>query len=264
MSKTSGYAFRRLGDELHAVQVLGTEPGRWQLLVSLRDSGDIPWPEDFTRKITRSGAGTAWVVPEDMVTCTQTPLPRLKRREMERAVQGWVARQEGGTPDDWSISWRTHELASGNADAHQVAMAYARTADLDGELSAATGRGLQPTLMLPPSLIIDQFFRQAAPECQSQSVWNLVFVGGSGNSLIVANQDGLLLTRPLPGRVAGDDAEYLDRLATEVDRSVFFARQTAGSPTVVTTHRQTDRYENDATYVASAPGEDENRFFTGW
>jgi len=228
MSNASGYAFRRTGDELSAVRVEAAGSDRWRL----QDTLEAPWPDSFTRRIARDGGQAAWLLPEDMVTSSQTPLPRLKRRELLRAVTGWVARQEGGAPDDWSVSWHTHALASGNNEAQQVAMAYAKTADIAEEAAAAEAAGLAPGVMLPPSLLIDQFFRVSAAECRSQSVWNLVFVGGAGNVLVVASQEGLLLTRPLPGHVAGDEDEYLDRLVTEVDRSVFFARQTAGSPTV--------------------------------
>lgn len=233
MSKITGYGLGRRNDEGHVVAVAATGRHTWRLQACHAvDVGDA-LSDDLLRDLGRAGRNTAWLLPEDDVTCTQTPMPRLKPREMARAVQGWVARQEGGAPDDWAVSWRAFASVSGNSETHQVAMVYGHAEDIEGQVAAAVRMGVEPGLMLPPSLVLDQFFRAAAPESASLNVWNLVFLGARANLLCVANQDGVLLTRPLPGNLAsGDQAEYIARLATEVDRSVFFARQTAGSPQV--------------------------------
>lgn len=233
MSKITGYGLSRRGDGSRLVAVAATGRHTWSLQACHTIGAEQDWPDDLLRDLGRAGRTTAWLLPEDDITCTQTPMPRLKPREMARAVRGWVARQEGGAPEDWTVSWRTFASVSGNADAQQVAMVYGHTEDLEGQEAAAGRLGIEPGLMLPPSLVLDQFFRAAAPESAALNVWNLVFLGARANLLCVANQDGVLLTRPLPGNLAaGDRDEYITRLATEVDRSVFFARQTAGSPQV--------------------------------
>jgi hypothetical protein len=234
MNKHLGYgAHRTLEDHL----VVGVAPAgehAWRLAARHRVGTGEDWPADVLRDLGRAQGRCGWLMPEEDVTCTQTPLPRLKQAEMVRAVTGWVARQEGGTPDDWTVSWRAFDSPTGKADSQQVAMVYAHGEDVEGQLAAAGRLGMSPGLLLPPSLILDQFFRAASPESASLDVWNLVFVGGRTNVLCVANGDGLLLTRPLPSDLAGggDRREYLERLTTEVDRSIFFARQTAGSPQV--------------------------------
>lgn len=231
MSNTLGYALRRSGDQSQAVEVEAIGARAWRLVGRHLATPGEPWSGDFARGLARASSRTAWIVPEDDVTCSQTPMPRMKKRELVRAVTGWVARQEGGVPDDWTVSWHTFSTSGAGArDGQQVAMAYAHRKDVEGQLAAAAGVGVKPGLMLPPSLVLDQFFRAAVPDSAALNVWNLVFLGGGHNVLSVANRDGLLLTRPLPGNlVGGDQDEYLDRLATEIDRSVFFARQSAGS-----------------------------------
>jgi hypothetical protein len=233
MSNGIGYGLSRRGDEQRIVAVETAGSHGWRLAASHERAGDRAWPADLMRDLGRAGKRTAWILPEEDITCSQTAMPRLKSGELVRAIHGWVARQEGGAPEDWTVSWRTFSLQGARSEVQQVAMVYGHTADIDGHAAAAAGMGAEPGLMLPPSLVLDQFFRAAVPETASLNVWNIVFVGGRTNVLCVASQDGLLLTRPLPGNLSGGDRdEYVERLATEVDRSVFFARQTAGSPQV--------------------------------
>jgi hypothetical protein len=83
-------------------------------------------------------------------------------------------------------------------------------------------------------MVLDQFFRLAGPDREDARVWNLVFLGRQRSFLCVANENGLLLARPLPEDLSdgADPDEYLGRLTTEIERSVFFARQSEGSPRV--------------------------------
>ena len=199
MSNTLGYALRRSGDQSQAVEVEAIGARAWRLVGRHLATPGEPWSGDFARGLARASSRTAWIVPEDDVTCSQTPMPRMKKRELVRAVTGWVARQEGGVPDDWTVSWHTFSTSGAGArDGQQVAMAYAHRKDVEGQLAAAAGVGVKPGLMLPPSLVLDQFFRAAVPDSAALNVWNLVFLGGGHNVLCVANRDGLLLTRPLP------------------------------------------------------------------
>ena len=88
--------------------------------------------------------------------------------------------------------------------------------------------------MLPGYLALDGLFRKIGPESQGLKTWNLVFVGGRERFLCVSTDRSQLLTRTLPMDLSeGADTEgYVARLATEVERSGFFARQTEFSSEV--------------------------------
>lgn len=234
MSKIDGFAVQRLDKNLITVGVARTADDRWRVVErSLTEEPVLP--PMSKRDMTRQGARIGCLMADDQVTCVQTPMPRLKRREMERAVSGWIARQDGGAPSDWRYSWR--ELGPhGKVDNGRelVSITYTAKEQIDEQIARIAAFDIEPSLMLPPSLVLDQFFRLAGPDRDELEVWNLVFLSGGDNFLCVSNRDGMLLTRPLPRDLSdGADAEeYLDRLATEVERSVFFARQSVGSPNV--------------------------------
>jgi len=77
-------------------------------------------------------------------------------------------------------------------------------------------------------------YRRYGLKDESLEGWNIVFVGKDDHFLCVSTPSGMLITRPLPADLSeGENSEeYLDRLATEVDRSIFFARQTEFNPNI--------------------------------
>lgn len=229
-NQVRGYAVARLGDTQAAVAVCSVGGDRWRVeRRHHRASGALP--PAWLRDLKRAGDQVGWLLSEDDVTCAMTPLPRLRRRELSRACSGWVARKEGGQPADWIVSWR--QLAAGRTpDGRQnVYLAYAPREVISRHLNNAASLQIRPGLLLPPSLVLDQLFRRAGPDRESLKLWNLVFIGERTSIICVADRECLLLSRTLPRdlEAAIDDGEYLDRLVTEVDRSVFFARQTEGA-----------------------------------
>lgn len=233
MSATSrrarGHAVAIVRDQWTAVSVTPTAPDRWRLERCERHSDALP--SDLVRDLKRDPARLAWLLAADDVSMALTPLPRLRRRELARAVAGWVARKEGGDPNDWVLSWRV--LPDGLADdgRQEVYLAYAARSLIDREATAAQRLGLVPGVMLPPALLLDQLFRRVHRGPDAPRLWSLVFIGEHTSTICVANRACLLLARTLSRDLAeglGDD-EYVQRLVTEVDRSVFFARQTEGA-----------------------------------
>jgi hypothetical protein len=230
----SGYALLQDDTRTLAAAVTATAPQRWRLThwqdlaPGARPTGAV------ARELGRHGDRLAALVPATDVDCTVTTLPRLTGRELARAATGWVARKEGGTPEDWRVCWQALPAERPDASTQDVFLAYAPRPSVQAVQARAHAVGARPGIMLPPSLVLDQFFRLAGPDREGLRVWNLVFLGQEQSFLCVASERCLLLSRPLPrGATAGaDKAEHLDRLVTEVERSVFFARQSAGTPTV--------------------------------
>ncbi len=234
MSKSTGYAIHRDEHRNLAVSVAPTGPESWRLTGWQETAAHRPLTGALGRAVGRHGDRTACLLPAADVTCTVTGMPRLGRRELARAAAGWVARKEGGAPADWQVYWRAAPGAREDTEQQDVFLAYAPRTVVDAAVRGAAALTARPALMLPPPLVLDQLFRLAGPDHDELRVWNLVFVGETTSFLCVANHHSLLLSRPLPHDLsAGADAEeYLDRLVTEVERSVFFARQSEGSPQV--------------------------------
>ncbi len=235
MSKEQGFSLHRVEDTLVGIGVSARNAGRWQVdTVTRRPLGE-DLPDDLARAMTRDVDGVTWLLPDADVASSLAALPRLKGRELRRAIEGWVARKEGGQPGQWALSWRV--LADGplhtGKDQQCVFALHAPREAVDAQIAAAEPWDIRPGRMLPPSMILDQLFRRVGDR-DGVDVWNLVYIGADTSFLCVASRSCLLLTRPLPHDLSGgtDPEEYLERLATEVDRSVLFARQTEGSPEV--------------------------------
>jgi hypothetical protein len=228
-NRTVSYAVAEKEGGYLAVSVHPIAAGRWRVEGWHRGSQKTI-PAGQVREINRAGDSVAWLVPEDDVSCVMTPLPRLGRREMIKAVSGWVARKEGGRPADWVASWRKIEEEQAADGRQQVYLAYAAHGVVARETTRAKALGVAPGWMLPPSLVLDQLFRRAVEDHDTLKVWSIVFVGEHSSILCVSNRRCMLLSRILPRDPAAEvsDSEYLQRLATEVDRSAFFARQTEG------------------------------------
>ncbi len=227
--KDLSYALAAMDGGYRAVAVRPVGEARWRVEHWERGAS-APLPAGWVRELNASDGRVAWLLAEDDVTCAMTPLPRLNRRELNRAVAGWVARKEGGQPADWSLSWRQLGAAREGDGRQNFYLAYAAKSVTDRESAAAAKLAVRPGLMLPPSLLLDQLFRRAGRDLDALKVWNLVFIGEHASILCVANRECLLLSRTLPRDVAAavSDAEYLERLVVEVDRSGFFARQAEG------------------------------------
>ena len=233
----SGYSISRSADQFVAVTVTPQGNDHWRLDdVSTFAAGSGPAP-DLAKTLGRNGGRLNWLLQDEESNVAVTHLPRLKSKELERAVSGWLLREHGGDASTWSVGWQvtgTTAVGPGEPEQLDVAMAFAHRADIDRLTEKATAWRVRPSAMLPDYVALEQFYRTYGRPAEDLQGWNLVFVGRRRRFLCISSDRNLLLTRNLPVDLsAGADPEdYLNRLATEVDRSVFFARQTQQNPSI--------------------------------
>lgn len=232
MKTKKAYSIRYRDEKLTVLGVTRLEKDRWRLDHLEQNQGTAGPSVALASEMAGATNRVTMLVSAENTHTALVSLPRLKRKELGLAASGWVAREQSSRPDQWRVSWREWGPLDQEKkkDQTRVFMLYAeRQVVAEWTLRAGTvGR------ILPDYMILDGMFRRYYPEVEELEAWNVVFVSQDDHFLCVANHDGLLLTRPLPVDLSeGQDAgEYLDRLATEVDRSVFFARQTEMNPNV--------------------------------
>ena len=234
MSVNRGLSIDVRGEAIVAVAATGGHGGHWQLdALQTVSTGQRPGSA-LASALAETDRRALLLLPNDRAGTAVTALPRLKAAELKRAVAGWVARETGTKPEETAVSWRSLPVRGGGGRTQDVFMVHARREELRRQAAAALPWGLKLEQALPLCLVLDEFYRLAGPDAGALRSWNLVFVGGSTNFLCVSTAESLLLVRPLPGDLSQGERpdEYLDRLATEVERSVFFARQTEASPEI--------------------------------
>jgi len=205
---------------------------------SVTPLGDQRWSLDTV--VTQPSGSPAdnllWIVPEDLAHHSIFSLPPLKGRELKRAVLGWVAREAGGIPEDWDVSWNSLSPLTDNSGKtrNQISALYARGAELKEALAAEPDLTQTPRHALPPSMVLDHFYRHSGNSPCDEAIWNLVFLSKDENFLVISSQESQLLTRGLPNDLSegAEREQYLDRLATEIQRSSFYIRQGDQSPEV--------------------------------
>jgi len=236
MTKKRVFSIHEREDVKSIVALRRAGAARWRLEEWLDLSGEETPPRSVARAMAGESQSVTWLLKNHDVQLNSASLPHLKHKETERAVAGWVAREEKGEPDQFFTAWRELRAGrkAGDAATRDMILMYARQDVVQPPLDAAAAWDVKPGRMLPAYMALDAFFRLAGPGTEESKVWNVVFVGRTTNFLCVASEDSLLMTRPLPGDLSGgqDPAEYADRLTTEVTRSQLFARQSAGSPEV--------------------------------
>lgn len=219
-----------------AMGVSRLDHGRWRI-ENLEENQAAAGPSSsLVKDLVKNSERVTMVLPGSGVRTSLIKLPKLKKKETNSAVSGWVAREELSPPDEWSVSWRQLPGDSDPAqkDQKDIFLLYAPREDVDRQVDLAGSWGGKPHRMLPDYIILDSMFRRYHQAAEDLSAWNVVFVGKKDHFLCVSTQASLLLMRPLPNDLSeGAEAEeYLQRLATEVDRSIFFARQTEFNPDV--------------------------------
>ncbi len=234
MSKKSGFSLCYRNDSFVAMSVSAMAPGQWRI-DKVDDKVDGAATSALALDFGKNSDRVTMMIPGTSVRTALMSLPRLKKKETNQAVHGWVAREESTPADQWRISWRERKSSGEEkSDKKDIFLIYAPREEVENQLASAETWGAVPTRMLPDFMILDAMFRRHHPEASSLEAWNIVFVGEDEHFLCVSTKASLLLTRPLPGDLSsGSDAgEYIQRLATEVDRSVFFARQTEFNPDI--------------------------------
>lgn len=239
MRNKRGYSVQRQGTSRLVVEVGREARGRWTVGRFERvDGAEDPSPA-LARDMARSPAAVAWLLDDTEARTAVYGLPPLKGRALQRAAAGLVARAEGGGTDAWALGCqllgpRPGGQGDGGARLHDVLVLHAARTIVDAHVAAATAWGTPPGIMLPAHLALDLLYRRHGPGHGEHEAWNLVFIGEEASYLCISTREHLLLTRRLPQDLShgADQEEYLGRLATEIERSIFFARQTERSPQV--------------------------------
>ncbi len=236
MSMKMGYCIRYQGDEIVAVGVSRLEESRWRVdHLELNQAAAGP-SAALAKAMTKNGATFTMLTPGGEVRTALVTLPKLKTKQMGLAATGWVAREESSAADQWSVVWNKRERPDGKTkpDQTEVFLLYAAKEFVAAQLAKARQWDGKPTRLMPNFLALEAMYRHCGPGSKELEGWNVVFVGKKDHFLCVSTPSGLVMNRPLPADLSEgtDDEEYLDRLATEVDRSIFFARQTEFNPNV--------------------------------
>lgn len=240
MKSKRGFAIHRQGVHRVAVEVRREGRGRWNIAQLERvPEGEAP-SLGLGRALTRESGNVACLLDDTEARSSVVSLPPLKGKALKRAAQGIVARADGGVSDTWSVSCQvlgaTRRSGSG-ADGlklEDVFILQAARTTIDEHLAEAMRWGLEPGLVLPTHVALDLLYRRHGPERDEHDAWNLVFIGRDASFLSISTRGYLLMTRRLPQDLSlgADPEEYLGRIATEIERSIFFARQTEHSPHV--------------------------------
>lgn len=241
MSLKTGYCISAIGDRLELVGVSEQGQGRWQVAECFLGQADAGPPADLVSTLTSRGKAQSvvtWLDRNDMARVNLTTLPKLKGAELARAVTGWVAREETLLPDQILADWQATGVESmiGKEPAQEYVLLHAEKEAVVAQQQRADEWGVPLQRLMPPSLVLDQFYRQTGQtqDKDQPDSWALVFVGQRDHFLCVANNNGLLLHRSLTADLSEgqDPQEYASRLATEVDRSIYFARQMEQRPNI--------------------------------
>ena len=240
MKSKRGFSVHRQGQVQVAVEVRREGRGRWSVvqLERVRDGEAVPG--SLGRALARESASVAWLVPDTEAKSTVATLPPMKGCALKRAAQGLAARSDGGVAESWAVSCHamgpTHRPGAGNdgLKLQDVFILQAARSFIDEQMAEALRWGLEPGLVLPTDVVLDLLYRRYGPEREDLAAWNLVFIGKEASFLCISTREHLLMTRRLPQDLSNgtDPEEYLGRIATEIERSIFFARQTEASPHV--------------------------------
>ncbi len=236
MSKERGFSVRIQLDTRIGIGLTRTGQTSWLVDELTTAAAEEILPDVFRRQVAAEGGNLTWIVPDDQVRTALFTLPDLKKGELDRGVSGMAARQEKCKPEELVISWRSlgKHAEPGGEPGHEVVSLVMRRENREEHLQLATGLGVKPACMLPGYSVLDQMFRLVGPPVPDGGAWTLVYLDGEHNFLNISSPESLILTRALPVKLAEgqEQTEYLDRLATEIDRSRFFIRQGARNPEI--------------------------------
>jgi hypothetical protein len=190
---------------------------------------DDPLSSRAQRELSGQFGGVCQVLPADDVHHFIVPLPAMAPKLRAAAIRGVVVREKGGEPRDWVTTFTELPTREGSRrGTRQDFSTYGiRTDVVRRHLERARGLGVRPTVALPPFGLLDDLYRKHRAPDPAVRGWNLVHVGRTARFLCVGEPGGLLFWRPLPEDLSrgAELLEYVDRLATEVERSNFFAQQ---------------------------------------
>ena len=155
MKRRASYGLWQIESGLVWASVLPLGDGRWQLeawdMVN-ENGGDSSLPN-------HSQAGLA-TLPGCMVKSGIAQLPRLRGKDLLRALAGWAVRENGAKLDDLVMTWQELEgRAEVARDRMEIFLAHASQQKMDESMAGFANRGLKPTTVLPDYMVLDQLLR---------------------------------------------------------------------------------------------------------
>jgi len=232
VSKKTGFCIRHDEHALVGASVVPKGSG-WDVVDLQRSVPDGKLSRDLQTTMSKATTPVTWLLADGESGMSHLNMPKLRTKALERAFAGGLARDGGGKPEDWCSTWKALSQKGGQ-DQQPYILHHAAKEVVDKYVYLAGDWGVDLRRMLPGHLALDLFYRAHGPARSDHAVWNLVFVGEKQHFLCVSTRDAQLMVRNLPANLStGDDlSEYLTQLATEIERSSFFARQTENSPEV--------------------------------
>ncbi len=213
-------------------------------LAKLRRGGQRPFRVEWIRSLggesginVRPQTGLSWrresvcqLLPNSEVQMLVTSLPPLNARQIRTALLGNLLREKGGRVSDWVLDFQIlppRQLAGPRRDRRDVSVLFVKRQLVEEHCDGARGLGLAPTALLPGYLAFDLLYRRQRADAGEGLAWSLVHLGHDERFLCVGDEGGLLFARPLPEDLSGgqEREEYVDRLATEIERTNYFAQQ---------------------------------------
>jgi hypothetical protein len=181
------------------------------------------------RELAAAAGRVCLVLGGDDVHHLVIPLPPMAAKLRPTAIRGVIVREKGGVANDWiadSTALPDRDVQR-HASRQDFSTIFARNDVMRQHLGRAHAVGARPTLARPGYAALDDLFRKHRPADPNLRGWNVVHVGRAARFVCVGEPGGLLFSRPLPEDLSrGTEIdEYINRLATEVERSNFFAHQ---------------------------------------
>ena len=225
-----------------AVQIRGEEATIVSVGIGKHRPFTVEWIDRFPRRgmaatshraqLAERGEQVVQTLPGDQVQLTFMQLPALTAAETQRAVVGNILRERGGHPGDWAFSYSPlpRRPTAGKIAGREVLVLSAAQDEVTWHLDHARRWGCEPERMLPDYQALDELYRAHGPRSASVA-WNLVYLGARRRFLCVGDESCILMNRTLPTDLSQgkDPNTYLDQIATEIERSNFFAQQTERS-----------------------------------
>lgn len=188
------------------------------------------------RNLAATAKRVCLVLDSDDVHHLVIPLPPMAAKLRPTAIRGVIMREKGGAQSDWIADPTPLPDREGQRQGprQDFSTLFARGDVLREQVGRAHALGARPALARPGYALLDDLFRKHRPAEPQVQGWNVVHVGRAARFVCVGEPGGLLFSRPLPEDLSRgtEIEEYVNRLATEVGRSNFFAHQAERSLSV--------------------------------
>ncbi|MBN2071078.1 MAG: hypothetical protein JW814_06425 [Candidatus Krumholzibacteriota bacterium] len=228
MRKSHGYGLDLNTDDYTLLKVSPGKEKKYRL-EWIKEFSSIPGGES-SRLPDAPGGNLVLTLPGADVSLMTVMLPEMKSRMLANALKGLIAKEKGGGIDDWIIDYTIAGKKGTGIQSGQkkrITAVGAARETIEGQFDKAEKMGLVPIAMMPGYLALEQLFRVNEPALSEDGGWILVFMGKTERFLCAGDSETLLLARILPGDLSGgtEEEEYIGKIAVEIERSAFFARQ---------------------------------------